>query len=96
MDYFRPRVYRRTTISLTRKEVHRLGLTVAKRIDESILNEIQAQGESPVPNGAEPGTPAATAGVGGGGEFSQSVQLPQSSQPSVSMVDKQRCRSTES
>ena len=42
-DYFRPRAYRRTTISLSRREVTSLGLTVAKRIDESILNEMHAK-----------------------------------------------------
>ena len=40
--YFRPKAYRRTTISLSRKEVQKLGLTVAKRVDESILSEIKA------------------------------------------------------
>lgn len=41
--YFRPRAYRRTTVSLSRKEVQSLGLTVAKRVDESILNDIKTQ-----------------------------------------------------
>ena len=50
---------------------------MAKRIDESILDEMQAQGESPgVMGGAEPGTPAGM----GEGEFSRSVQLPSSSE----------------
>ena len=40
--YFRPRAYRRTTVSLSRKEVQSLGLTVAKRVDESILDDIKA------------------------------------------------------
>ena len=43
--YFRPRAFRRTTVSLSRKEVQTLGLTVAKRVDESILNEILEQRE---------------------------------------------------
>ena len=41
--YFRPRAFRRTTVSLSKKEVQTLGLTVAKRIDESILDDIQVQ-----------------------------------------------------
>ena len=39
--YFRPKTYRRTTISLSRKEVQKLGLTVAKRVDESIIRDIK-------------------------------------------------------
>ena len=35
-QYFRPKAARRTTISLSRKEVTNLGLTVAKRVEESI------------------------------------------------------------
>ena len=41
--YFRPRAFRRTTISLSKKEVRTLGLTVAKRVDESILDDIRLQ-----------------------------------------------------
>ena len=41
--YFRPKTFRRTTISLSRKEVQTLGLTVAKRVDESILDDIRVQ-----------------------------------------------------
>ncbi|CAI8024965.1 hypothetical protein GBAR_LOCUS14464, partial [Geodia barretti] len=43
--YFRPKTFRRTTISLSRKEVQTLGLTVAKRVDESILDDIRVQRE---------------------------------------------------
>ena len=43
--YFRPRAFRRTTISLSKKEVRTLGLTVAKRVDDSIMHDIQVQGE---------------------------------------------------
>lgn len=43
--YFRPRAFRRTTISLSKKEVQKLGLTVAKRVDESILDDIRVQRE---------------------------------------------------
>ena len=43
--YFRPRAFRRTTVSLSRKEVQTLGLTVAKRVDESILDDIREQRE---------------------------------------------------
>lgn len=43
--YFRPRAFRRTTVSLSRKEVQTLGLTVAKRVDESILDDIRQQRE---------------------------------------------------
>ena len=43
--YFRPRAFRRTTVSLSRKEVQTLGLTVAKRVDESILDDIRVQRE---------------------------------------------------
>ena len=39
-QYFRPKAARRTTISLSRKEVTNLGLTVAKRIEESIMPEV--------------------------------------------------------
>ena len=41
--YFRPRAFRRTTVSLSRKEVQKLGLTTAKHVDESILDDIRAQ-----------------------------------------------------
>ena len=41
--YFRPRAFRRTTISLSKREVQKLGLTVAKRVDESILDDIRSQ-----------------------------------------------------
>jgi hypothetical protein len=41
--YFRPKAFRRTTVSLSRKEVQTLGLTVAKRVDESILDDIRVQ-----------------------------------------------------
>ena len=41
--YFRPRAFRRTTISLSKREVQKLGLTVAKRVDESILDDIRLQ-----------------------------------------------------
>ena len=43
--YFRPKTFRRTTISLSKKEVQTLGLTVAKRVDESILDDIRVQRE---------------------------------------------------
>ena len=43
--YFRPKAFRRTTVSLSRKEVQTLGLTVAKRVDETILDEILVQRE---------------------------------------------------
>ena len=43
--YFRPRAFRRTTISLSKREVRTLGLTVAKRVDESILDDIRVQRE---------------------------------------------------
>ena len=60
IDYFRPRAYRRTTISLSRREVTRLGLTVAKRIDESVLNEMHAKATasppSPIPIEPKSGT----------------------------------------
>lgn len=60
IDYFRPRAYRRTTISLSRREVTRLGLTVAKRIDESVLNEMHAKANagppSPIPIEPKSGT----------------------------------------
>ena len=39
-QYFRPKAARRTTISLSRKEVTNLGLTVAKRVEESIIHEV--------------------------------------------------------
>ena len=56
VDYFRPRAYRRTTVSLSRREVTRLGLTVAKRIDESVLNEMHAKAKAcpPSPTPIEP------------------------------------------
>lgn len=38
-NYFRPKAARRTTISLSRKEVTNLGLTFAKRVEESVLPE---------------------------------------------------------
>ena len=50
-DYFRPNRARRTTVSLSRREVTKLGLTVAKRIDETIDVESSiipsAEGQSP-------------------------------------------------
>ena len=39
-QYLRPKAARRTTISLSRKEVTNLGLTVAKRVEESIIPEV--------------------------------------------------------
>ena len=45
-QYFRPKAARRTTISLSRKEVTNLGLTVAKRVEESILPEQGSRFES--------------------------------------------------
>lgn len=42
-EYFRPKAYRRTTVSLSKREVHSLGLTVAERVDETILKELKAQ-----------------------------------------------------
>ena len=44
--YFRPKASRRTTISLSRKEVTNLGLTVAKRVEESIIPEVSSRFES--------------------------------------------------
>ena len=44
--YFRPKAARRTTISLSRKEVTKLGLTVAKRVEESIIPEASSRFES--------------------------------------------------
>ena len=44
--YFRPKAARRTTISLSRKEVTKLGLTVAKRVEESIIPEVSSICES--------------------------------------------------
>ena len=44
--YFRPKAARRTTISLSRKEVTKLGLTVAKRVEESIIPEVSSRFES--------------------------------------------------
>ena len=44
--YFRPKAARRTTISLSRKEVTKLGLTVAKRVEESIIPEVSSISES--------------------------------------------------
>ncbi len=45
-QYFRPTHYRRTTISLSRKEVSKLGLNVTKRVDDSIaaLSHESAEG----------------------------------------------------
>lgn len=39
-QYLRPKAARRTTISLSRKEVTNLGLTVARRVEESIIPEV--------------------------------------------------------
>ena len=39
-QYFRPKAARRTTISLSRREVTNLGLTVAKRVEESVIHEV--------------------------------------------------------
>ena len=46
LHYFRPKAARRTTISLSRKEVTKLGLTVAKRVEESIIPEVSSICES--------------------------------------------------
>lgn len=43
MHYFRPSHRRRTTISLSRKEVCKLGLNVMKRVDESILGGVAGE-----------------------------------------------------
>ena len=39
-DYLRPTKPRRTTVSLSRNEVTSLGLTVAKRVDETIISDM--------------------------------------------------------
>ena len=41
-DYLRPTKPRRTTVSLSRNEVTSLGLTVAKRVDETIISDMSS------------------------------------------------------
>ena len=41
INYFRPTANRRTTVSLSKKEVSSLGLTMAQRVDKSMGKEVQ-------------------------------------------------------